>query len=119
MKIAVPMDEKNPDTKISMTFGRAPYYLFYDTETKTSDFVLNTAAKSAGGAGIRAAQIIADNKADVVLTPRCGRNAADVLLAANVKIYKSKYASAKENIDAFLADELSTLDEINAGFYGK
>lgn len=118
MKIAIPMDKQNKETKISKSFGRAPYYLFYDTETKASDFVQNTAAKSAGGAGIRAAQIIVDNKADVVLTPRCGKNAADVLLAANIKIYKSKDASAQDNIDAFIADNLSLLDDIHAGFHG-
>ncbi len=76
-------------------FGRAPYFMIYDTETKKSDFLDNSAAASTGGAGIKVAQAIVDSKANALLTPRCGENAADVLKAADIKIYKTSGASAK------------------------
>ena len=99
-----------------MSFGRAPYFLIYDVETKESTFIDNSAAASTGGAGIKAAQTIVDNKAAALLTPRLGANAAGVLKSAEIKIYKTTAASAKDNIDAFVAGKLSLLDEIHAGF---
>jgi predicted Fe-Mo cluster-binding NifX family protein len=68
--------------------------------------------------GIKAAQTIVDNKAAALLTPRLGANAAGVLEPAEIKIYKTTAASAKDNIEAFAAGKLSLLDEIHAGFRG-
>ncbi|HZK27663.1 MAG TPA: NifB/NifX family molybdenum-iron cluster-binding protein [Thermoclostridium sp.] len=118
MKIAIPVEEKTLDTSVCASFGRAPFFLFYDTETKESIFVDNSAATSTGGAGIKAAQIIVDNEAKALLTPRCGKNAADVLDAGNIKLYKTISDSVKENIDAFMDKKLSVLDDIHAGFHG-
>ncbi|WP_303862210.1 NifB/NifX family molybdenum-iron cluster-binding protein [Alkalibaculum bacchi] len=119
MKIAIPVDEKDMGTNVCVSFGRTPYFLIYDTESKESAFIDNSAAASSGGAGIKAAQIIVDSNIEVLLTPRCGQNAADVLNAANIKIYKTTTHSVKDNIDAFIAGTLSLLDEIHEGFHGQ
>lgn len=87
MKIAIPVDEKSMETSVCLSFGRTPYFLIYDTETKKSSYLDNSAAASQGGAGIKAAQIIVDNKVSALLTPRCGENAANVIKAAEIKIY--------------------------------
>ena len=76
MKISIPVDEKSLESNVCVSFGRAPYFLIYDTETKESIFLNNGAAASTGGAGIKAAQTIVDNKVNTLLTPRCGENAA-------------------------------------------
>lgn len=117
MKIAIPVDEKSAQTGVCISFGRTPFFLFYDTETKQSEFFDNSAAASQGGAGIKAAQSLADNRADVLLTPRCGENAANVLKAADIKIYKTAGGSAMENIQAFMDGKLSVLEEIHAGLH--
>ena len=89
MKIAMPVDDRSIETNISQHFGRAPYFLIYDTESKESVFADNSAAASQGGAGIKAAQTIVDNKVSALLTPRCGENAAGVIKASNIKMYKT------------------------------
>ncbi|NLZ93008.1 MAG: dinitrogenase iron-molybdenum cofactor biosynthesis protein [Firmicutes bacterium] len=118
MKIAIPVDEKSLQSNVSVSFGRTPYFLIYDPKTKKSVFLDNSAASSTGGAGVKAAQKVVDSKANILLTPRLGENAADVLKAAEFKIYKTTTASAKDNIDAFIAGKLPLLDEIHAGFHG-
>ncbi|MFA5527789.1 MAG: NifB/NifX family molybdenum-iron cluster-binding protein [Peptostreptococcales bacterium] len=118
MKIAIPVDEKDKGASVCVSFGRAPYFFIYDTETKESSFIENSAAKNTGGAGVKAAQIIIDSKADALLTPRCGENAAEAIEAADIKIYKTQSMNAEENIDNFMNDKLSLLDEIHAGFHG-
>lgn len=117
MKIAMPVDDKFMETSVCISFGRTPYFLIFDTETKESVFLDNTAVASQGGAGIKAAQTIVDNKVVALLTPRCGENAADVLKAADIKIYKTTGTSAIDNINAFVDGKLSLLEEIHAGFH--
>lgn len=118
MRIAIPVDEKDLSSNVCISFGRTSYFLIYDTETKEGIFIDNTAASNSGGAGIKAAQAIVDNKADALLTPRCGENAAGVLEAADIKLYKTTHLSVMDNIEAFIAGKLSLLNEIHAGFHG-
>ena len=118
MKIAVPVDEKKIETNVCQSFGRAPYFLIYNTDTSEYTFLDNSAAASQGGAGIKAAQTIADNQIGALLTFRCGQNAADVLKAASVQIFKVKNDALTENIEAFKMGKLALLEEIHAGFHG-
>ena len=118
MILAIPADDKTVETTVCQSFGRTPYFLIYDTGSGKSTFIDNSAAASQGGAGIKAAQTIVDYKADVLLTPRCGANAAEVIKAANIKIYKTSTDSIKDNIDAFNQGKLSLLENIHAGFHG-
>ena len=66
MKIAMPVDRKSAEANIASSFGRTPYFLIYDTETKASTVLDNSAAASQGGAGIKAAQSVVDSKVDAV-----------------------------------------------------
>jgi predicted Fe-Mo cluster-binding NifX family protein len=118
MKIVVPVDESSPSTGVCISFGRAPFFLSFDTDTRESIFLKNDAADSQGGAGIKAAQKIVDSQAAVLLTPRCGDNAADVLKAAGIKLYKTTEGSAMDNIQAFQAGSLTVLTESHPGLHG-
>lgn len=118
MKIAIPADEKNLAGEVCMSFGRSPYFYIYETITKMGDFIENEAASSPGGAGIKAAQIVVDNHADILITPRCGENAAEVFNATTLKIYKSTIGSIQDNINAFVDNKLVVLDKFHSGFHG-
>ncbi|WP_026395877.1 NifB/NifX family molybdenum-iron cluster-binding protein [Acetobacterium malicum] len=118
MKIAIPADEKVLASDVCMSFGRAPYFYIYETLTKMGDFIENEAANSPGGAGVKAAQIVADSHADILITPRCGENAAEVFKATALQIYKSKNGSISDNLNAYLDDKLSKLENFHAGFHG-
>jgi predicted Fe-Mo cluster-binding NifX family protein len=118
MKIAIPADENNLEIEVCMSFGRAPYFYIYDTSTKTGEFIVNEAAISPGGAGVKAAQIIVDNHADILITPRCGENAAEVFSATKLQIYKSTSGSIQDNLNAYRDNKLDVLNKFHAGFHG-
>lgn len=117
MKIAIPVDHVSMDTSICISFGRAPYFMIYDTESKDASFLDNSAVASQGGAGVKAAQIIADSGVCALLTPRCGENAAEVFHAADIKIYQTVSSMLKHNIQSFENGELELLNEIHPGFH--
>lgn len=117
MKIAIPVENNSSNANVSLSFGRTPYFLIHDTETKEDSFLDNSAVASQGGAGIKAAQTIVDNNAEVLITPRCGENAAEVLKAAGLKIYQSQEGDFKENIAMFREGKLELLKEIHPGLH--
>ena len=114
MKIAIPLDENK--VSVCASFGRAPYFLF--SEDGKTEILENPATRARGGAGIKAAQFILDQKADTKITPRLGDNAAGVFKVAGTKIYKSEFPSAAENVEACVAGKLSELTSFHEGFHG-
>lgn len=118
MRIALPAEKKSMDADIYQSFGRTPYIFLYNTVTKEGEFLDNSAVISQGGAGIRVAQVVADNGTKALITFRCGENAEKVLSKAEVLIYKAIPGSVRENIDKFISGELHLLNEFHEGFHG-
>ncbi len=118
MKLAIPVEDKDINSNVCMSFGRTAYFLIYDLDKKESTFLDNSAAASVGGAGIKASQMLVDNDVKVLLTPRCGENAVEVLKPAGIVIYRTKLTSIKESIEAYLDGKLELLTEVHSGFHG-
>lgn len=117
MIAAIPL---NDDRKtVCQSFGRAPYYMYFNADAGTTEIEENPAAESESGAGLKAAQFIADSGAKALITPRCGENAAKVLQAAEIAIYKSEGDDAEAQLKAFADGKLSLLENFHAGFHGK
>jgi predicted Fe-Mo cluster-binding NifX family protein len=117
VKIVIPVNEKSLSEGICISFGRTPFFMIYDTETKKETYLDNSAAAAQGGAGIKAAQAIVDSGADALITFRCGENAADVLNAAGVKIYKTESESILDSINLLEKGNLSILTQIHKGLH--
>ena len=118
MKIAIPVDEQSLDSGVCPSFGRAPYFLFYNTQTEEAYYLDNAAVASQGGAGIRAAQVIADHGVQSLITARCGENAEEVLRKAEVFVYRALAGTARQNLEARQNNLLPLLSEFHAGYHG-
>lgn len=118
MIVAIPVEDKEAEGKVCPSFGRAPYYMIYNSDDQSLSFMNNDAATAAGGAGIKAAQLLVDAKVEAVATPRCGKNAAEVLSGANIKIFQTSGDDLKSNMDALTKDGLAALNSFHAGFHG-
>lgn len=114
MKIAIPLDENKQD--VCIVLARAPYFLFREDGADT--LAENPAAQAQSGAGIQAAQFLADSGAKALITVRCGQNAAEVFKAAGMTIYKSAHKTAAEDLAALEAGELAELTQFHGGFHG-
>lgn len=118
MKIAVPSEGNTMESNVCQSFGRTCCFLVADLETLEYEVVDNQAASSQGGAGIKAAQAVVDSGAGVVITFRCGQNAADVLKVADIKIMKAVPGTVSEIVQRYKAGELAELTEIHPGTHG-
>jgi len=105
MRICITATGQDLDATVDQSFGRAQFFLFVDSETSNTEAVQNRPRTH--GAGIRAAQILAENGASVVITGRVSRNAHAALTDAGVEIYVGATGLAKEGLQAYQAGHLS------------
>jgi predicted Fe-Mo cluster-binding NifX family protein len=117
MKIAIPSDGNELSSPVCQSFGRTSTFIVADSQTLEFQVLDNVAAAAQGGAGIKAAQAVADSGAQTVITFHCGENAADVLKAADIKLYKAVSGTVGEVIDKYKKGELQELTEINPGYH--
>ncbi len=87
MIVCITSKGPGPDDLAEERFGRSPYFLFRDTEGGEWISVANRFADAAGGVGPRAAQVLIDKGARVLITGNIGGNALAVLQAAGIEIY--------------------------------
>jgi len=97
MKIAVTTSGDFLAAPLDSRFGRAARFLIYDTETKTFQMIDNAQNLNAPqGAGIQAAQTVANVGSNAVITGHCGPKAFRVLQAAGIKIYNCNATTVEE-----------------------
>ncbi|HBQ64301.1 MAG TPA: dinitrogenase iron-molybdenum cofactor biosynthesis protein [Clostridiales bacterium] len=111
MKIALTVLGDTPESQLDQRFGRAEAFLVADTETKVFTPVKNVSKDLSGGAGIVSAQQLNDLGVAAVITGNVGPNAMNTLKAAGIKIYRGKPASAKTNLEQYLAGGLQEIRE--------
>lgn len=100
------------DTKHAISdsrFGRCAVFAVYDTATDTYSFIENKAGASGHGAGIGAAQSVADLSAHVVLTGNLGPKAKEVLDASGIAAFRVDEMKVEAAVRAYQNDALSPI----------
>jgi predicted Fe-Mo cluster-binding NifX family protein len=106
MKIAISSSGKDLDSQIDPRFGRCQYFIFADPDTMDSEALENVGLMASGGAGIQAAQFVAQKGVNALITGNLGPNAASALSAAGIKVYLVPGGTVREVIEAFKAGRL-------------
>ena len=107
MKLCITSTGKEIDAKIDTTFGRAPYFLIIDTNTNAVKVVENRTAATGQGAGIAAAQILAGQGVDALLTGIVGPHAFKALRAGEILVFEGASAddTVRQSLEKFKRDE--------------
>lgn len=93
-------------SSVDQVFGRCSHFLIIDTETEEFKAIENKAKKTLRGAGIAAAQIIADEKAELVIVGNIGPNALTALEQSGIKVISGVSGTAKKALEKFKKGEL-------------
>jgi predicted Fe-Mo cluster-binding NifX family protein len=89
MKIAISTSDVNLDAPYDPRFGRAAHFCIVDLETEEFDAYPNSAINASGGAGVQAAQFIAEHGAEAVISGHFGPNAFTTLDAAKIQMFQA------------------------------
>jgi predicted Fe-Mo cluster-binding NifX family protein len=115
LKIAISSSSDNLDSMLDPRFGRCQYFVYVDPETLEYEASPNESTNTMGGAGIQAAQNVANKHVEAVLTGNIGPNAFQTLEAAGIKVYTGLTGTIKEVIEKFKTGELTETSQPNVG----
>jgi predicted Fe-Mo cluster-binding NifX family protein len=115
MKIAVTSEGTSLDSQVDPRFGRAAYILIVDTETFEFEVLDNKEnANALKGAGIQAASMVSDKKAEALLTGYCGPKAFMTLEAAKIRVANEIEGTVRDAVKSFNEGKLKFSDKANA-----
>jgi len=122
MKIAISSTGKTLENEVDSRFGRCQYFLIVEIENKkvkNTKAIENTAKAQMGGAGITAAQIVANEKPDAIITANLGPRAFSVFRQLKIKIYQGQ-GKIKDVVQDFIDGKLKEMtDATGPMFMGK
>ncbi len=119
MRIVITAEGQSLDAEMDPRFGRCQYFIIADPATLEYEAIENSSAMAAGGAGISAAQMIADKKVEAVLTGNCGPNAYQVLSAAGIQVITGVSGTVRDAIKQYNEGKFKTSSQPNvAAHYG-
>jgi predicted Fe-Mo cluster-binding NifX family protein len=107
MKICVTANGNSLDAQIDPRFGRCSYLLIVDSETMQFEAVPNMAAGASGGAGIQAAQTIANKGVKLLITGNVGPNAFGALSAAGIEVVTGAFGVVREAVEKYKRGEFA------------
>jgi predicted Fe-Mo cluster-binding NifX family protein len=101
MKVAISSSGTDQNAQVDPRFGRCQYFIIVDTESGKTETIANAAQSAGGGAGIQAAQTVADHGAETVLTGNVGPNAHRALQAARITVITGVSGTVSDALKAF------------------
>jgi len=115
MKIAVSSKGDKLDADVDQRFGRCKYFLIVDSENMDFNTISNESSMARGGAGIKAAETVVNNGAEVLITGNIGPNAYRTLSAGGVKVFTGANGSISDAIKSYKNGELEESKSSNVG----
>jgi predicted Fe-Mo cluster-binding NifX family protein len=115
MKIGITSTGENLEAEVDQRFGRCKYFIIVDMESMEFESLSNENIMASGGAGIQAAQTIANKGIDAVITGNVGPNAFQTLSAAGIKIFTGVSGTIKEAINKYKKGGLKETGGPNVG----
>jgi predicted Fe-Mo cluster-binding NifX family protein len=116
MKIALASRGKTISSRIDDRFGRCPYFLVFDTTSKTMETIENPGVKEKNAAGIRACQMLIDNDINAVVVKNIGHNSLVTLTGAGMNIYTVASGTVSVAIKKVKRGELTPAERPTVGF---
>jgi len=112
MKLAISSTGEGLESQVDARFGRCPKYVIVEIEGKefkSGKSIDNPAMMQGGGAGIAAAQMVANEKVDAVITGNIGPNAFGVLNQLNIDVYQAT-GLIKDVVQQFIDGKLTKVN---------
>ncbi|MDD2339482.1 MAG: NifB/NifX family molybdenum-iron cluster-binding protein [Methanosarcina sp.] len=109
MKICITASGKGLDSEVDPRFGRCSYFIIYDLETRSVESISNAGLTASGGAGIKAAELIANSGISVLITGSVGPNAFSIFTEFGIDVQVGAKGTVQEAIRQYEAGELQSI----------
>lgn len=114
-KIAISSEAPSMDALVDPRFGRAAGFVVIDPHTMAFEYVDNGAAQTMGrGAGIQAAETVAQTGAKTVLTGYVGPKAFQALSATGIQVGQNlENITVRQAVERFKAGDIEMAGQPN------
>ncbi|HZJ74167.1 MAG TPA: NifB/NifX family molybdenum-iron cluster-binding protein [Perlabentimonas sp.] len=102
MKVAITSTGDSLDSMLDERFGRCSYFVIYDTESKSTEFIPNPNKEAQNGAGPASVQLVAERSANKIVSGEFGikiKSLADSLKIQLIVVKEKK--TVREIIEMF------------------
>lgn len=114
MRIAVSSQGNEITSRVDPRFGRAQYFIIYDTEKDSFEVIENLQNVNAPqGAGIQSAQNVVRKNVDIIVSGNLGPKAFAALSAAGVKAALWSEGSVLEAVEKIKSGMLKPTERAN------
>ena len=86
MKVAITSTGNNLDAQLDSRFGRCSYFVVYDTENKSIEFIPNPNKDSIEGAGPASVQLVASRGVNKVVSGEFGAKVKDLFDSLKIQL---------------------------------
>ena len=115
MKIAISSSGNNLDAALDPRFGRCAYFLIIDPADMRVEVFDNQSTAQSSGAGIQAAQFLADKNVSAVITGHVGPNAVQTLAAAGIDVFAEQQGTIEEVVNRYRSGALKPTTQSTVG----
>ena len=112
MRICIPSEGKNLNSKVGEHFGRAPYYIIFDL-IKNEMKVIPNMSRHMGGEGYPP-EIMNREGIDVLVCRNLGRRALNMFKEFRIDVYVGAEGTVRDAIKLFQKGELKKAEERDA-----
>jgi len=120
MKIAVSSTGTEPSSNVDLRFGRAPFFLIFDSESEDFEVISNEEnSQMAQGVGIQAAQLMASKGVQILISGKVGPKAYSALKMAGIEPVTFQGGTVSEAVEMARDGKLPKLSGPNAGGHGR
>lgn len=106
MRVAVAASGPDLDAPMDPRFGRCAYFVIVNTDDMSFEAVENPGPQMGSGAGIAAAQLVADAGAEAVVAGNFGPKATQALQAGGIRTFQAAGMAVGEAAQAAAAGQL-------------
>lgn len=111
MKIAVSASGDELESQLDRRFGRCSHFIIVEPESMKFEVIQNASRNAPSGAGVQAAQTLANAGVNSLITGNVGPNAFNALTTAGINIFTGASGTVKEVINEYKEGELSKTNE--------
>jgi predicted Fe-Mo cluster-binding NifX family protein len=101
MKVAITGTGNSLESKLDQRFGRCGYFIIYDTETKSTEFLPNPNKDAQEGAGPASVQLVSSRNVQKIISGEFGIKIKSLLDSLKIQmiVLKQPEKSIREIID--------------------
>lgn len=86
MKVAITSTGNSPDANLDSRFGRCAYFVVYDTESRSTEFIPNPNKENVEGAGPASVQLVASRGVRKVVSGEFGAKVKSIFDSLQIQL---------------------------------